>query len=152
MRQPDFSPLPARPGWTIFEALLKRGERKIQQHHKGQLILKEIIGDVSRWIIAADHFIQRKHRAKIKVELLAKLAIDFVHVSAQLLQHAFQPVEDGIKHGLISGEIGAHETFKSGGITIVGALEPSDLIEASLNSPALGLPIAGGQLMVQFRG
>ena len=113
LRQPDFRPLPARPGRTIFEAFLKRGERKIQQHDKGQLVLEEIIGNVGRRIVAADNFVEGKHRAEIEIKLLAELAVDLVHVSAQLLQQMFQAVEHRIQRGLISGEIGAHEIFKT---------------------------------------
>ncbi len=103
-----------------------------------------------RWIIPADNFVDRKHWAKIEIQLLAKLAVDLVHMSAELFQHALQAIENRIQRGLISSEIVAHEVFKGGGVTIFFAPELGHLPQASLNSCVLRGPVLGGQFIVQF--
>ncbi len=66
-RQPHFGPLPARPRRAIFEALIERGQRKIQQHHEGEFVLEEIVDHVRGRIVTANNFVEGKHGAEIEI-------------------------------------------------------------------------------------
>src|SRR5208283_2689232 len=107
LRQANFGPLPAAPVRTIFQALFERGEREIQQDGERQLVLKKIIEDVRRGIVASNDFIEGQHRAEVEIELLAELAVDLVHVAVELLEKTLEAIEHGIQRGLIAGEIRA---------------------------------------------
>ena len=130
-RQARFRPLPARPGWSIFETFVERGERKIQQHHESKFVLEEIIHHMRGRIVAANNFVKGKHGAEIEVQLLAELAVDLMHVSAELFQQALQAVEHRVQRGLISGEVGADEILERGRVAILGAPEFGHLVQSA---------------------
>ncbi len=89
-------------------------------------------------IVAAEDFVEGKHRAEVEVELLAELAIDLVHVAVELLEQALEAVEHGVERGLIAGKVGADEVFERGGVAVVGAPEFGDLMQAALQRGGAG--------------
>ena len=86
LREACFGPLPARPRRPVLETLVERSQREIQQHHERKLVLKEIIQHVGGRIVAANNFVEWKHRAEVEVRLLAELPVDLMHVAAKLFQ------------------------------------------------------------------
>jgi hypothetical protein len=74
-----------------------------------------------------------------------------VHMPAKLFQHVLESLEDGIQGGLTSGEVGARESFKDGGVAVFFTPEISHLPQPSLNSWPLALSVLISQLISQFR-
>ena len=112
--QTSFRPLPPVPFRAVFQSLLQRSERKIQQHSEGQLVLKEVIEHVRGRIVASEHFVERKHRTEIEVKLLAEFPINLVHVSVELFQQTLKTIEHSVQRGWIAGKVGTHKLFKDG--------------------------------------
>ena len=152
LRQADFGPLAAAPARAVLQAIVERGQRKIEQHGEGELIVEEVVDHVCGGIVAAEGFVEGKHGAEIEIELLAEGAIDFVHVAAQLFEKQLEAVEHGVESGLITGEVGADEVFEGGGVTVVGTPEFGDLMQALLSTRTLGLATFRDQFGFHFGG
>src|SRR5206468_13022461 len=71
-----------------------------------------------RGIVPAEHLVEWKHRAKIEIHLLAELAIDLMHVAAELFEQALEAVEHGIERSLIAGEICADKFLECSSIAV----------------------------------
>ena len=65
-------------------------------------------------------------------ELLAELAIDFVHVAIELFEKALETIEHRIQSGLIAGKVGADKVFEFGRATIFGTPKFGNLMQAAL--------------------
>ena len=112
LRQACLCPLTAAPVGTVFQALIERSQRKIQQHRESQFVLEEIVEHMGRRIVAAEGFVERQDWAEVEVQLLAEFAIDLVHMAVELFQQPLIAVEHGIERGRIAGEVNPDEIFK----------------------------------------
>ena len=102
---------------------------------------------MGRGIVAGDNLVERKHRAEIKVRLLAEFPVDLVHVPAQLFQQALHTVEHRIQRGLVSGEVGPHKVLEDRRVAVSGAPELSRLLQSAMGPGALRFAV----LRDQFR-
>ena len=68
-REPRLRPLPARPVLAFGEALLERGEREVQQHDEGELVLEEVVVDVRGRVVAGEDLVERADRPDVEVGL-----------------------------------------------------------------------------------
>ena len=59
LRQARLGPLAPRPAWTLGEALVECRQREVQEHDKGQLVLKEVVQDVCGRIVAGEDLVHR---------------------------------------------------------------------------------------------
>src|SRR5262249_16333327 len=134
LRQANFCPLAAAPAGAVFQPLIERGERKIQQDNKSQLVLKEIVNHARRRIVSAEDFIERKNWSGVQVHLIAEHAVDLMHVAVELFHHVLEAVERGVERGLVAGEVSAHEILECGRVAIVGTPEFADLMKSTVNT------------------
>src|SRR5262249_35067347 len=117
--QANFGPLPTRPCRTVFQTLIQRGERKIQNRGECEFVVEEIVDDMSRWIVPPKCFVEGTNGTKVEIHLLAEFTIDLVHMSIKLLEQLLEAVEHCVESSLISGKAGANEVFVRGGIAVL---------------------------------
>ncbi len=136
-----FRPLPARPvarGRSLFE----RGQRKVQQRDKGQVIREEVVGEVRARVVAGKELIDRQHRTQFEILGNTKLAGDLLHVAVDLLEHVFEAREQRVQCRRVTRELRAHQFFEHRGATVFGTPHRSDLFDAPLNARALHLAVS----------
>src|SRR5262249_36392621 len=81
-------------------------------------VLKEVINDVRRGIVAAKDLVVGADRAKIEILLGGELAGDFVHVAVELFEQALIARKHGGDRLLVTGKVCAHERFEDCAIAI----------------------------------
>ena len=142
-RQAHLGPLPPRPRRPSVEALVERREREVQQHDEGELVLEEIVRDVRRRIVAADDFVEGKHRAEIEVQLLTELAVDLYACARQAVPAA-APERLNIVSSVAWSPAKFDRTKSSNArrVAILRAPEFGDLVQASLDSRPLRVSIS----------
>ena len=150
LSQASLGPLPARPFRAEIDALFERGERKIQEHHKGELVLKEVVDHVRGRIVSAEKFVVRANRAEIQILLGCELAGNLVHVAVELFEQALVALEHRMNGLLVAGEVCAHESLEDGRIAIFRTPEFHHLVKAGADAGLLALAMFGEQLGLQF--
>src|SRR6266571_1755890 len=104
-----------------------------------------------RGIVPAEHLVEWKHRAKIEIHLLAELAIDFMHVAAELFEQKLEAVEHGVECRLIASEICADKFLECSSIAVLGPPELGNLMQPAFQACALCLAVFADQFAVEFR-
>lgn len=152
LRKPHFGPLFAAPLRAFRKALFERGERKIQKDNEGQFVAEKIVHNMRRRIVARKKFIEGKNRTGIEICLLAKFAIDFVHVAMELFEKTLVTQEHSIQHGRSAGEIGEDKFLENRRVTILSTPELSHLTQATFGARRLVLAVLRDQLLLHFCG
>ena len=91
--QTRLRPLSPGPERTGFQPFRQRSRPKIEQHHKGQLVVERIVYKMGARIVARQNGVQRQHALQIEIGMPAQIAADLMHVAVQALQHKLQTRE-----------------------------------------------------------
>src|SRR5437899_12473450 len=101
-----------------------------------------------RGIVPAEHLVEWKHRAKIEIHLLAELAIDLMHVAAELFEQALKAAEHRVECRLIASEICADKFLECSSIAVLAPPELGNLMQPAFQACALCLAVVVDQFAV----
>ena len=94
----------------LGQALLEGGEGEVEQHHEGQLVVEEVVGDVGRGLVAGEDLVEGQDRARGRDRTASgrRGVISFMWPSS-FSRSRSKRANIGVEGLLVAGEVAAHE-------------------------------------------
>ncbi len=102
----------------FLQALIERGERKVEQDHEGELVVEQVVAHVCAGIVRGERLVEGPDRPDVQVRLAPEVASDLEHVAVEGLEHELHAREQSVACSGVAGIVLANECGERGGVAI----------------------------------
>ena len=110
--EPHFGPSPAAVVLSLFELLLERRQRKVEQCDESQLVLEKVLRDVSARVVSGEDRIDFQDRSDVEVGWPPQLPADLEQVTVELFEVGFETRKGLVQRVLIGDEMFLRERLE----------------------------------------